>query len=451
MKGKDKFQETWYQWVTILIVTLVLAVVLFVVIEPAAGFSRKSQYYKISLHSIKEANYNPDPHQQYFAQLDLGIIAEVIRDHEGPSINIPERMMAVTSVLLSPVPTTTPYPLEDSIIGNDNVSKNQNPGTSVDSSWPNSSTEPMSTSTQFPTSTAAIVPPRPTPSTTPTGLQPTLTILPPPITETPTATASSTPTQTKAPYILPSPSPTQKPPNLRTQTPSVTATASYTPTNTMTPTASPTSTATFTPTSTSTYTHTPTHTSTSTATPTHTRTTTATSTATDSTCPVNPISLTAVQDSWIDETKKDQNYGTDVVLIVHPTAGFDRRALVQFDLSSIPSDCSITSATLVINQILSSDQVVINIFRVTQAWNEMSVTWNSAPGYYAAIVTSYNGNVLTPLQRSIDITDLTTGWYSNSYNNYGILMGASTGNGRIELESRESSNPPVLRIEFDHD
>jgi hypothetical protein len=122
--------------------------------------------------------------------------------------------------------------------------------------------------------------------------------------------------------------------------------------------------------------------------------------------------------------------------------------LIQFDLVSLPQNCIIKNATLIVNQTISSDQVIINLFRITQSWNEMTVTWNTAPTHDTTIVASFPGQAVTPVYRYINLTNLASSWYTKSFGNFGVLFTAEVGNGAIAVESRESSHPPILQIEL---
>lgn len=82
-------------------------------------------------------------------------------------------------------------------------------------------------------------------------------------------------------------------------------------------------------------------------------------------------------DAWIDQARATQNKGTDTNLRVLPAARKLRRAVVLFDLSSIPESGCVGSATLELK--LTAVQNTARTFavhRVTQSWTESGVTWN---------------------------------------------------------------------------
>lgn len=74
------------------------------------------------------------------------------------------------------------------------------------------------------------------------------------------------------------------------------------------------------------------------------------------------------------------NFATDTTIVVGEwNAGSSiERTLIKFDLSSLPSDAVISSATLSLYALtdLSSNARTVRVYRVKRAWVESQVTWN---------------------------------------------------------------------------
>lgn len=112
------------------------------------------------------------------------------------------------------------------------------------------------------------------------------------------------------------------------------------------------------------------------------------------------------------------------------------RGLVQFDLSTLPAH-SVTKATLYVhNSSACSWQGVPNApvtaYRITDHWNEGTVTWNNGPGFDE----SY-GTVLIPLGsgyesawREIDVTGLVNAWL-HGVPNHGVMLRGHEANDAI--------------------
>ncbi|WP_417317661.1 DNRLRE domain-containing protein [Emcibacter sp.] len=107
--------------------------------------------------------------------------------------------------------------------------------------------------------------------------------------------------------------------------------------------------------------------------------------------------------------------------------GYDTRSigLIEFDLSAIPEGANINSATLEMYHGANSCYgCEYELYRVTSAWSEQSVTFNTAPSYDPLVEATLliEDTMFGGIYRSWDITSLVTGWHSNSYDNYGMWV-----------------------------
>lgn len=135
------------------------------------------------------------------------------------------------------------------------------------------------------------------------------------------------------------------------------------------------------------------------------------------------------------------NYGTDIYLKAFCMPGASggqntNRALLNFDLSTYPSNAVLLSADLYlyssgyINNLLPGHfgANAAYIRRVTGNWTENSVTWNSQPA------TTTLNQVLIPATTSstqdfqIDVTALVEDILLNPSTSYGFLLGLQTEN-----------------------
>jgi hypothetical protein len=94
------------------------------------------------------------------------------------------------------------------------------------------------------------------------------------------------------------------------------------------------------------------------------------------------VTLAPTQDAWIDQVNQNTSHGADTELNVKARSPQKRRALVQFDLSSIPACANISSATLTLHADSNSLATTLqhDVDRVTEAWTEGQVTWLSRDG-----------------------------------------------------------------------
>lgn len=193
------------------------------------------------------------------------------------------------------------------------------------------------------------------------------------------------------------------------------------------------------------------------------------------------VTLTAVKDTML-LNWTETNYGTNSSIRA-VTAGNNEpwlsHSLFEFDLSSIPSGVSITSATLTLTALVGGNaynhsENTTEVRRLTQSWTEAGATWRTYDGTNLWAATSgggdrpgggdydafvYDSNP-GPKSSSADplvvfnITTLVTEWYSGTYANDGLLLRSSSEVSTDPLNyynvsSREdSAGQPQLVIDY---
>ena len=138
-------------------------------------------------------------------------------------------------------------------------------------------------------------------------------------------------------------------------------------------------------------------------------------------------------DALIDNSSATTNYGTspDLAAWAWTSGGITiARGLLKFDLSSIPSNAIITSATLSLYCNTASSVTQLNsganaclLQRITSTWTESGVTWNNQP-----TTTTVNQDTLaqststTQNYPSIDVRNLVIDMINNPSTSYGFMM-----------------------------
>ncbi len=150
--------------------------------------------------------------------------------------------------------------------------------------------------------------------------------------------------------------------------------------------------------------------------------------------------------------------------------GFAKRALLRFDLSSIPPGSIINSVTLGMAVTRGSNHVdsTFTLHRVTSSWVEGTAgcgtrgggqgeptagggtTWNTMPGFGASSGSTLI-NTTSPVWNSTAamVSDV-QGWLDNAATNNGwILIGDETiPTSTRRFDSREGGSPPTLLVDF---
>ncbi|VAV85754.1 hypothetical protein MNBD_DELTA01-136 [hydrothermal vent metagenome] len=161
------------------------------------------------------------------------------------------------------------------------------------------------------------------------------------------------------------------------------------------------------------------------------------------------------KDAHIAASDPTTNFGTLDVLTVNWGAGNADKGLLEFDLTSL-AGVNIIDATLSLYHLVNRDgDATFGLFRNTTAWDEMTVTWDSAPAYDAAPASLLNiTDTNSGVWRDWDVTALVQGWTSGTYDNYGMTLSrVDQSNSHIYFTSSDrysstSSLVPVLTINY---
>ncbi len=156
--------------------------------------------------------------------------------------------------------------------------------------------------------------------------------------------------------------------------------------------------------------------------------------------------VAATADTWVDENQSNRNHGTSTTLEVNSAPGRAGRTLVRFPLPGIPTNCSVTAATLRLYASLTQGPRTLHAYRAASAWSENAVTWNTQPPTAGPPASTDSGAGW----RLWDVTSQVQAMYSGS--NHGFLVRDSVegdANRRQRFDSVESAaNVPELVVTF---
>lgn len=95
---------------------------------------------------------------------------------------------------------------------------------------------------------------------------------------------------------------------------------------------------------------------------------------------VAEVTLVADADTYLDQTRPDENYGPGESLEIRSWLTQNARALLSFDLSTVPPGAAVTKARFLLHVgDSSSPDRTYQCHRITTAWEEDSVSWSSTP------------------------------------------------------------------------
>ena len=139
------------------------------------------------------------------------------------------------------------------------------------------------------------------------------------------------------------------------------------------------------------------------------------------------------KDAIIENTLPNSNFGdfTLCTIFAWTSGGFftTARSLVEFDLSQIPVNTKIKAAKLSLywasydNLTEQTGSNYFSIYRVTQPWDEYSVTWNNQPSTSEVHkVDVGKSKSVDQSYLNIDVTDLVQDMIDDPNNSYGFML-----------------------------
>lgn len=129
--------------------------------------------------------------------------------------------------------------------------------------------------------------------------------------------------------------------------------------------------------------------------------------------------------TFISQSNPTVNYSSSSLIYVGQLSGSNYRSILHFDISSIPINYSINSATISL-YVVRNDAVSVSrqlyAYRILENHDINTVNYNNEPTIYpvaegSTTITNELGTVI-----SIDVTNAVRNWYSGLSKNYGFLL-----------------------------
>ncbi len=162
------------------------------------------------------------------------------------------------------------------------------------------------------------------------------------------------------------------------------------------------------------------------------------------------LTLTAHNDAWVEQANPSANHGTDLELDLSPGSGGQNQALIllDFDLSGLPADAVVISATLsAYSADTASDPFPITPYANTEAWNEETVNWYGRPN--ASHLGDPAAEHVPEGWTVFEVTHIVQAWQDGSLISNGITLKATTpAAGTRTYQARDTATPPELAIYY---
>jgi len=168
------------------------------------------------------------------------------------------------------------------------------------------------------------------------------------------------------------------------------------------------------------------------------------------------VTLNPTADALLATEMPDTNFGTFGTFSVGKRVGYDDYygALLQFNISSIPSNATIESASLRISSDIpgTGSMFQVEAYALIDAWTETGVTANNAPSIELPPSPRAWVNLSHPSTLQIDVTAIVKKWHSAELVNHGIGLTtfhiSDNPEGSKSFQSRENTTKPRLTINY---
>lgn len=173
---------------------------------------------------------------------------------------------------------------------------------------------------------------------------------------------------------------------------------------------------------------------------------------------------TGIEDTYLKSTFVTDNYGSDANWDTLDGFGEEQRALIKFDISSIPASSTITSAHLQCYQDSSGANTdPLHCYGVLRTWDGGTATWNTTDGSTSwgtagavnttsdidATSQDSNFNTSAPVWRAFDVTSWCQDVVDGVRTNHGLLLGypnrddSSGWSNFVSTEGADASRPEL--------
>lgn len=133
--------------------------------------------------------------------------------------------------------------------------------------------------------------------------------------------------------------------------------------------------------------------------------------------------LGTVEDAYISESEGSNVTGAYEYFGTGLHATGEKMGLIAFDLSAVPEDATLQSATLSVSIQYESTPALVDVHAILAPWSEATVTYADLDGAFDPTVEA---SLSTPAgvfgHQACDVTDLAQAWVEGSLENHGLLL-----------------------------
>lgn len=183
------------------------------------------------------------------------------------------------------------------------------------------------------------------------------------------------------------------------------------------------------------------------------------------TCNLDTQTFYPTDDASVKQYEPNNNYGTSYLVVRNKYGGggypgYEDDLLIKFDISDISAGTTITSATLNLyyNSWLSNNPAgrTLTMYKVTDDWDEDTVTWNTRPSYDSEMTSSAVVPGSPGIWMEWDVTSDVQDFVNGQQTNYGWQIMDETYWGTFDIpaprfkQKEVETDIPYLEIETEN-
>ncbi len=165
--------------------------------------------------------------------------------------------------------------------------------------------------------------------------------------------------------------------------------------------------------------------------------------------PSTTLHVPVVQDTYLVDASPTQNFGAAAELLANTSTGNQsKRPILRFDLTQIPPQAHVLSATAYFYVTQKSGQTV-SLHRMTASWAENTAAWATLAAAYDPNVAGSLVSVTKNQFAGSDITAVVQDWVTGNAPNNGLILVPDTPDSETRYASKEANTAtqrPYLEV-----
>jgi len=170
--------------------------------------------------------------------------------------------------------------------------------------------------------------------------------------------------------------------------------------------------------------------------------TVAPTTAAPAACKAGSATVTAVADTYVDQSQPAKNFGRERTLVARSRKDRNSRVLVRFALPVVPKGCTVRGGTLTMTARDATGRKLVAA-PASRGWSESSVTWSSAPAPGGGVSATASSARVVWSFSAATVTGARNGFVVRDAAEDAKGSGVQTG-----FASRDGSGAPTLTIRW---